>query len=218
MRADVGDDPRLLLAGTRALARRVRREQRVTWFPLLVFAALTFASVPVQRYGGHHLDCGVVAGASYCRVYSDAEYVYWPVALVLAYVAIAAVYLGRSRARGVGTRVWPYAVAGVVVAMALTAVAVWELTHPPVGPGVAGWGSPAAAVGLALLVLARAERNWALAGLTVAYLIAVFALAAGGVQPDRVWYGLPQVCEGAVLLAGGVGFAVAQRPGRGVAR
>src|SRR5258705_12206249 len=38
-----GDDPDRLLSNTRELAQRVRKEQRATWFPLLVFAALTFA-------------------------------------------------------------------------------------------------------------------------------------------------------------------------------
>ena len=36
-----GDDPRELLAGARELTQRVRRAQRATWFPLLVFAAVT---------------------------------------------------------------------------------------------------------------------------------------------------------------------------------
>jgi hypothetical protein len=59
------------------------RGQRLTWFALLLFAALTFASVPAVRYGGHHLDCQAVRGGLICRVYSEAECVYWPVALVL---------------------------------------------------------------------------------------------------------------------------------------
>jgi hypothetical protein len=36
--AYAGDDPRRLLSGTQDLARRVRRAQRATWFPLLVLA------------------------------------------------------------------------------------------------------------------------------------------------------------------------------------
>ena len=38
-----------------------------------------------------------------CTVY-PALLVYWPTALVLAYAAIAAFYIRRSQARGVGTR------------------------------------------------------------------------------------------------------------------
>ena len=44
-----GADPRRLLASTRELAQRVHRAQRATWFPLLVLAAVTFASIPVLR-------------------------------------------------------------------------------------------------------------------------------------------------------------------------
>ena len=212
-----GDDPDRLLSNARELAQRVRREQRATWFPLLVFAALTFASIPVRRYSGHHLDC--LAVPRICTVYSDAEFVYWPIALVLAYVAIAAFYIRRSRARGVGTRVRPYAIAGIIVAVALTGVALWELHNPPAGNpmGLNGLpyrlASPGAAIGLALLVLAWAERNRALLLLTLAYLAAVLVpITFGWVQHDPPWYSYPVVFQGSVLLLGGIGFALAQRP------
>lgn len=212
-----GDDPQRLLANARRLAERVRRQQRATWFPLLVLAALTFASIPVRRYSGHHLDCVVVPRV--CTVYSDADFVYWPIALVLAYVAIAAFYILRSRARGVGTRVRPYAIAGIIVAVALTGVALWELHNPQAGNpmGLNGLpyrlASPGAAIGLALLVLAWAERNRALLLLTLGYLAAVLVpITFGGVRFHPPWYSYPVVFQGSVLLLGGIGFAVAQRP------
>ena len=214
-----GDDPHRLLSNARRLAERVRRQQRATWFPLLVLAALTFASIPVRRYSGHHLDCVVVPRV--CTVYSDADFVYWPIALVLAYVAIAAFYILRSRARGVGTRVRPYAIAGIIVAVTLTAVALWELHNPQAGnpTGLNGLpyrlASPGAAIGLALLVLAWAERNRALLLLTLGYLAAVLVpITFGGVQYDPPWYSYPAVFQGSVLLLGGIGFALAQRPFR----
>ncbi|HVB44395.1 MAG TPA: hypothetical protein VNF47_17060 [Streptosporangiaceae bacterium] len=214
-----GEDPHRLLWNARKLAQRVRKEQRATWFPLLVFAALTFASFPVLRYSGHHLDCRAVPGGRVCRVYSDAEFVYWPVALVLAYVAIAAFYIRRSRARGLGTRVRPYAIAGIIVAVALTGVALWELRNPPAESlmGLNGMpyrlASPGAAIGLTLLVLAWAERNRALLLLTLAYLASVLVpITFGGVQHDPPWYSYPLVFQGSVLLLGGIGFALAQRP------
>ena len=148
-------DPHLLLSNARELAHRVRREQRATWFPLLLFAALTLASVPAVRYGGHHLDCRAVPAGLNCRVYSDAQFVYWPIALVLAYVAIAAFYLRRSRARGIETRVRPYAIAGIIIAVGLTGAALWEAHHPGSPAGLSGLehrlASPAFAIGLALL-------------------------------------------------------------------
>jgi hypothetical protein len=147
--------------------------------------------------------------------------VYWPIALVLAYVAIAAFYIRRSRARGIETRVRPYAIAGIIIAVALTGAALWELHNPPVGNpmGLSGLpyrlASPGAAIGLALLVLAWAERNRALLLLTLAYLVAVLApITFGGVQHHPVWYSYPVVFQGSVLLLGGIGFALAQRPSR----
>jgi hypothetical protein len=215
-----GDDPHRLLSNTRELAQRVRKEQRATWFPLLVFAALTFAAIPGLRYGGHHLDCQAVPAGRVCKVYSNAELVYWPIALVLAYVAIAAFYIRRSRARGVGTRVRPYAIAGIIVAVALTGVALWGLHSAPVYRDPTGLSSlpdrlasPGVAIGLALLVLARAERNRALLLLTLAYLATVLApIIFGWFQHNPPWYSLPLVFQGSMLLLGGIGFALAQRP------
>jgi hypothetical protein len=222
------DDPHRLLSEARELARRVRKDQRATWFPLLVFAVLTFAAIPATRYGGHHLDCRALSRGGECRVFSDTEFVYWPVALVLAYATIAAFYIRRSRARGLGTRVRPYAIAGIIVAVALTAVALWEFRNPPVDQNLLGlnltglpdrMASPAAAIGLALLVLARAERNPALLLLTIAYLAAVlvpvtFGGVPGGAQHNPPWFDLPLAFQGTVLLLGGIGFALARRPRR----
>jgi hypothetical protein len=208
-----------MLSNVRELTQRVRKDQRATWFPLLVFAALTFASIPVRRYSGHHLNCRAVPGGRVCRVYSDADFVYWSIALVLAYVAIVAFYIRRSRARGVGTRVLPYAIAGIIIAVALTGLALWETYRPPV-VNLTGLGGvperlarPGAAIGLALLVLAWAERNRALLLLTVAYLAVVLVpITFGRSQFDPPWYSLPAVSQGTVLLLGGIGFALAQRP------
>src|SRR5262249_35841947 len=124
------DDPRRLLSSTRELTRRVRETQRATWFPLLVFAAVTFAAIPLY-YSGHRLGtCVAVAAGRICSAYHPAVLVYWPAALVLAYVAIAVFYILRSRARGVGTRVRPYVFAGIILALVMTGAALWTLRHP----------------------------------------------------------------------------------------
>jgi hypothetical protein len=223
------DDPRRLLANTRELAQRVRKAQRATWFPLLVFAVVTLAAIPVNRYGGHHSGTcvavpSVPAGGRICTIYSNAEFVYWPIALVLAYAAIAAFYIRRSRARGIETRVRPYAIAGIIIAVALVGAALWEAHHPSApGPdllGLSGFArrlaTPGTAIGLALLVLAWAERHRALLLLTLAYLVVVL-LPIGDVgfhSPDSLLGFLPLVIHGSVLLLGAIGFALAQRPSR----
>jgi hypothetical protein len=218
------DDPRRLLSSTRELAQRVRKEQRATWFPLLVLAAVTFVAIPVLRYSGHHLGpciaTGPGPGMRACTVYPNAQFVYWPIALVLAYIAIAAFYIHRSRARGIETRVRPYAIAGIIIAVVLTGVALW-LAHTTPSPngrdliGLAGFGHGLASeipIGLALLVLAWAERNRALLLLTIAYL-AIVLLPIPLRMSAVSWNLMPQlVTGGTVLLLGGIGFALAQRP------
>ena len=231
--AYVGDDPRRLLSSARELADRVREAQRVTWFPLLVFAAVTFAAIPADRYGHYATTCRAVRAAEpagrVCAAYSTAVFVYWPIALVLAYIGIAACYIHTSRARGVGTRVQPYVIAGIVIAVLLTCASLWAAHHPPVGEydilgllHVQGQvlnrlASPASAIGLALLVLAWAERNRALLLLTLGYLVVVLVPVNFGwvMTAPSPWFFLPHlIIDGSVLLLGGIGFALAQRPAR----
>ncbi len=228
-------EPRAELLRARELARQVRHSQRATWFPLLVFAILTFAAVPVNRAGHPSLTVcravvGTIPGARVCLAHNSAAFVYWPIALVLAYAVIAAFYVRQSRARGVGSRVRTYVIAGIVIAVALTAVSVWMAHTPPVGPyDILGWHTrgpglyrfigpltgPACAIGLALLVLAAVERNFALLVVDIIYLIIVLVPINFGwtmTTPSR-WAFLPRlVIEGSVLLVAAIGFAIAQRP------
>lgn len=234
--AFAGGDPHQLLAGSRALAHRVRADQRATWFPLLVFAAVCFAAVPVDRYSHYARSCRANPPAGrVCTVYSTAGFVYWPIALVLAYVAIAAFYLHLARVRGLGTRIRPYVVGGIVIAVVLTCASIWAAHHPVIGsrviPGLhlqpQSWDAfyrivgPASAIGIALLVLAWVERSRALLVLTLGYLAIVLVPIDFGwavVRPSR-WAFLPHlVIAGTVLLLGGVGFALAQRPAHRPAR
>jgi hypothetical protein len=72
---------------------------------------------------------------------------------------------GRGAGWGVGTRIRPYVVVGVVVAVLLAAASLWLAHHPflpgplilglaPVTLWVSQLATPALAIGLALLVLA----------------------------------------------------------------
>jgi len=216
-----GDDPRQLLSGTRELTRLVRRTQRATWFPLLVLAAVTFAAIPF-RYSPYRLGtCAATVAVRVCTAYPPALLVYWPTALVLAYVVIAVFYIRRSQARGVGTRVRPFVVAGIILALAMTGSLVWTLYHPlafTLGPGglFSALHSYLFAIGLALVVLAWAERNGPLLAFALGYLAVVLVTATFGPVSGHGWLGFPVqlVIPGSVLLLGGIGFLLAQRPWR----
>jgi uncharacterized membrane protein len=114
----------------------------------------------------------------------------------------------------------PYAIAGILIAVTLAGAALWEVHIAPSAGirylmGLSGFGRGLASevpIGLALLVLAWAERNRALLLLTLAYL-AVVLLPITFRIPIPSWSVLPQlVTGGSVLLLGGIGFALAQRP------
>lgn len=217
-----GGDPRQLLADSRQLAHRVRLAQRVTWFPLLVLAAVTFAAIPVRRWGPREVtQCQSLGDGTICRVWFEGLAIYWPLALLAAYAAIAACYFLVGRARGLRTRVLPYVLTGAGLAILLAAVA-WTLhatnqpsSIPPVGiVSLASLIEPAAAIGLALLVLAWLERHLALALFTLVYLTVVLVPVnfGWGVHWGSNWGFAPQmVIDGGVLLLGAMGFAMAQR-------
>ena len=211
------DGPHELLSASRRLSRRVRQAQRGTWFPLLLFAALTLVSIPITLNSRHALDCRAVPGGRVCVGFSPGAYVYWPLALVLAYAAIAAFYVHRARRRGVGTRVRPYVITGVIIAVVVTGASLWMVAHPhvfgypaPPSPGTQflyRLASPEAAIGLALLVLAWVERNRALLVFGLVYLVIV---TFGRFPPPHATLTF-LVITAAVLLLGSIGFALAER-------
>jgi hypothetical protein len=198
-----------------------------------VLAVVTFAAAPVYGLGGFVRTCrDQPGGGRICSAYSSAALVYWPIALALAYAVIAGFYVRRTRARGVGTRVFPYVVAGIAIAVVAAGALTWFVTHPPVGrydvlglhlaPEQGAWVfqlfSPAAAIGLSLLVLARVERSWGLLLVAVGYVVLAFVpLSDLGwvISRPSPWAGLPRlVVGGGVLLLAGLVFAWRQRPWR----
>ena len=154
-----------------------------------------------------------------------ASFVYWPIALVLAYVLIVAFDLHRSRARGLGSRIRPYAIAGTAIAVCLTAASIWAERSPLVGRyNFLGWDlqgpdvyrvlGPAGAIGLGLLVLAAVERNVALLTVTIGYLVIVVGGITFGwtITPPSPWGFAPHlVIDGGLLLLTSIAFALAQR-------
>ncbi len=206
------------------MTRRVRLDQRLTWVTLLVLAVVTYLGI-VSDVLLMSVDCTT---ADVCRFSRQGVLFYWPPVFLLTYAGIAYAYVRVARARGVGTRVMPYAIAGAVTTLLFTAawVAVriyWAGRPLPENPQptspwlllldrlIGPWGM----IGIALLVLARIERNLALFAFTVGYLAVVlvpinFGWVGNGSNVRTAW--VPdQVISGTVLLLGAIGFALAQR-------
>jgi hypothetical protein len=217
------NSPREVLSAVRELTRQVRIAQRGTWFPLLAFAVITLASIPVYRFGPRHVSrCRSTGqGTAVCAAVIPSVLIYWPIALVLAWVAIASFYIGQSRRRGIGTRIRPYLVLAVVLAVLLAAASLWRATHPllptagtkllggPPARSISVFATPAVAIGLALLVLTWVERNRALLVYSVIYLVIVLIDAGRIRHSSSAWYFLPQLLiPAALLLLGSVGFAM----------
>ncbi|GAA4947609.1 hypothetical protein [Actinoplanes utahensis] len=216
-------DPRRLLSDTTALARRVRVDQRVTWFALLVLAVVTLVAIPFDWWG-LEIRCSGTGDAAACRYWRRGAMFYWPPALLLAYAAIAYGYARAARERGLGTRIRAYALTGATLTAVFTAswlaARLYLYDNPPAEP-FPTWVlkldllvSPAGTIGVALLVLARLERNLALLAFTLAYLAVVV------VPIDFGWgrgWGLEttflpqQVVNATVLLLGAAAFALARR-------
>ncbi|GIH21219.1 hypothetical protein [Rugosimonospora africana] len=218
-----GDDPRRLLADSRRLAHRVRLAQRVTWFPLLVLAAVTFVAIPVQRWAPRAVsNCQPIAGGTRCTFWLVGAFVYWVLALVLAYALIAGCYLRVAQSRGLSSRVAPYVITGIALAVVLTAgglVFHYLLTPPYPGVLVGVWRlvEPSGAIGVALLVLSWLERHLALLLFTVVYLVVVLVpitFGWGSHWGSRWGFAPSLVISGGLLMLGGLGFLLTQRRGR----
>jgi hypothetical protein len=221
-----GGDPHRLLAEARALAHRVRVDQRMTWAALLVLAVLTLLAIPFDWFG-----MVVQCQGDGCTFARRGMLYYWPPAMMLAYAAIAVLYLRAARARGLGARVLPYAITGAVTTVvfpaAWLAVTLYFQSHPyPDGPLpywylvldrlIMPWGT----IGVALLVLAWLERNVGLLIFTAGYLalvLLVLPMSDGFSGPQfgiRAGMAAPQLLAGLVLLLGAAGFAWAGRRDR----
>jgi hypothetical protein len=216
-------DARQLLSEVESLSHRVRLDQRLTWVALAVLAAATLVAIPFDWFL-MEVTRMPDGGIQFAR---DGMLFYWPVALPVAYTVIAFLYVRAARARGVGSRVLPYAITGiattVVFPAAWFAVQWWiDNNGVPTGPLpywyvvldrlVLPWGM----IGVALLVLAWLERNVALLLFTVGYLVMVLLVLPMnfGFQfgPDiQLGMAVPQLLSGLILLLGAAGFAAQAR-------
>jgi hypothetical protein len=237
------DTPQQLLSDTRELTRRVRRAQRGAWFPLVLLGLVAAGAAPFYRVGprpdavctavgagggGGGVPAGPGAGVVKCFVvFGWPAFFYWVAAGAGAYVVIAGFYVVRARRRGVGARAGPYVVAGLA---GVALVAVLWLAQRYLGGGsrypsalVVHGLNPLLAIGLALFVLARAERSRALLVFAAANLAALLAgcYNVGGLLREHgwavpvAWTFIPRLwAAAAVLLLAGAAFAAAGR-GRG---
>jgi hypothetical protein len=221
-----------VLSATDQLTRRVRQAQRGTWFPLVLLGLVVVASAPFYRLGRHTVTCDPALGArggveiidkgACVQVTSWPSGVYWILAFVAAYAAIAAFYMFRARSRGVGSRVLPYVGSGIAVGLVFGVVSALAQQldlygYSPGGPVAVGM-VPLVAIALALFVLARMERSWAVLAFAVGYLVVALLANGGGVGRGSgsglpaTWGFLPNLLiAGGVLLLGGAGFALAER-------
>lgn len=224
-----------MLAAIRSLTARVRQAQRGTWFPLTLLGLVAAGAAPFYRVGaGPHVVCGPTAttvGLASRRCVASlgwAAFVYWTIALVLAYAVIGIFYAIRARRRGIGTRIVPYALTGIIAGIVLTATSVWPVARRLSVPQSFSSSAllvhglnPLLGIGLALLVLAWVERLWALFGFALAY--SAFALSINLYSGARLlrglgwtigghWVLLPGLLLAALtLVLAAAGFAVAER-------
>jgi hypothetical protein len=224
---------RQVLSSTDQLTRRVRQAQRGTWFPLVLLGVVVIAAAPFYRLGRHTVTCDPALGArggveiidrgACVQVAGLPSGVYWIVAFVAAYAAIAAFYVFRARSRGVGSRVLPYVGSGIAVGLVFGVASAFAqrlhlYDYSPGGPVAVGM-VPLVAIALALFVLARIERSWAVLAFAAVYLVIALLVNSGG-GPGRgsgsgipaTWGFLPGLLiAGGVLLLGGASFALAER-------
>ncbi|GIF17713.1 hypothetical protein Ate02nite_04430 [Paractinoplanes tereljensis] len=213
-----------MLSDMRALTHRVRLDRRMTWTALLVLAVATLVAIPFDWFG-MWVNCLPDGGCQFAR---NGMLWYWPAASFLAYAAIAVLYVRAARARGLGTRVLPYAITGAVTSLAFPAAWValdaYFSDHPyPEGPLPYWWFvldrlvMPWGMIGISLLVLAWLERNPALLAFAAGYLalvLLVLPMGDGFGSPHfgiRLGMALPQLIVGVVLLLGAFGFRRAAR-------
>jgi hypothetical protein len=173
-----------LLGEMTALRREARKARRAYWFPVLLFGLLTTGALPF--YLMPSLSAGLGPDDSLAQrwlpglsglSWSAQPYLgfYWLAALPIGLVATMLFYRWYAGRVGLQTSARGYLITGAV--LFVLAVLVPLAAYPPVQhwPRLLGWAGilqpvewirgtyPLVIIGIGLLVLARAERSWALA-------------------------------------------------------
>lgn len=202
-----------VLGGVERVRSAARTRVRGAWFPLLVFGALTLATIPLydRPFGGGNSSSSMTpyyAGLPGARSQLVA-YLFWLVFAPLGYVACGAWYRRRAGRLGVSFRWERWVAAGLGLFALLQALLAMPTGEPgrsididtgdgvgvlitPSGPsaavefraGAAAFLTPLVAVAIGLLVLAWIERSWT---------VAVVAVLYGGFTVIVNTYGLGQI-------------------------
>ena len=226
------EDPRDYLRTHKALIKRVRESQRATWFPLLLLAFVTFLAIPIEHFSrrkigacGSYVPIHTLPTQTLCRVYTPWGQIYWPIALVASYIAVSIYYRKRSLARGVETSAKSYVIIGIALSILLSFASfliahirlrryeflAFHLDEHSMSLFLR-LISPAGSIGLALLYLARFERNRILLLIDLVYLVVVLGpINFGWVVEGAPWGMLPsRVIDGGILFVAGIGLALFQ--------
>jgi hypothetical protein len=235
--ADAAASPEQLLGVARAARRQARRARHAYWFPLVLFGLLTCASVPfyIERFPSGP-GFSTTSGPSFLRsiylggfgmVTSGNVAYYWLGAMLAGVAATAAWYKLHGDRIGLRTPSRGFVITGLVLLVLALVVPVLA-DHSSNGFAILIPGDllirgtfPLVLIGLALCVLAWAERSLALTVIAAGYL--ALSLVASLYDIENVLYrlgwdispaisGLPNVVLPAlVLLLSGAGAWVAQR-------
>jgi hypothetical protein len=228
--SDMNSDPRDLLAVQANLVNQVRTLQRATWFPLTMIAIITFLAIPIERLSHRAIgNCTAVISAGnephYCRIYSISGLFYWPIALVIAYVTISFFYTIKSRELGAETNAKKYVIPGILISILLSLASyllfLFSSGHhsvlgiyflDPSNAIIFRMIGPSFSICLALVFLARFEKNYLLIFFDVLYGVLILWPPIRGVKTNGFWSLAPnRVIDGGFLLLLGLAFYLVQR-------
>jgi len=226
----MNDDPRDLLAAQQNLVIRVRTLQRATWFPLTIFAIITFLAIPIERLSHRTIgNCVAKIAVSnephYCRIYSISGLFYWPIALVIAYVVISFFYTIKTRGLGAETSAKKFVIPGIFISIALSLASyllfLFASGHhsvlgiyflDPSNATIFRIIGPSFSICLALVFLALFEKNYLLLFFDLLYGLLILWPPVRGVKNNGFWSLAPnRVIDGGFLLMLGLAFYLVQR-------
>lgn len=213
------NEPQAWLDEVGRLRARTRKARRGYWFPLLLFGVLVLAATPLYvqptgRSGGGFISGPNYLPGGYFTANPRAVELYWLIGMPVAYLISAGFYWLRARRRGVGTSTRTFALAGLGLLGLLVLTAVLRIFLP--GDLSIRGLMPLIVIGLGFVVLARAERSIGLLLFTAPFVALTIVANLYNIEnvTGRMSWGAggPEVnvvVVGAVLLLGGLGFAIA---------